>query len=669
MDSLIAKADSIRPVKAGKSRSSLHHQSRPGQSKAKSKGKGKAGEDKAEDKPEDPTLSSIARRTAVPASLQPTGSSSKAKGKQKATPDYHPHIADKKLKAKLNVQKALASQRKNQLVDAELLLPGSAGLIETTDPLEKTWRVTQDDVIHDDGVGLEARAGRKEIVLDEQGTGAYKLRWTRNGRHLAIAGRRGFLASVDWMSGNVLKEIRLGETCRDVTYLQSHHHIAVAQARHAFIYDQDLVELHRLSALIEPAFLEFLSYHWLLACAGLPGTLSYLDTSTGTIMAQHRPKLGPPTALAQNAHNAVIYWGANNGTVSLWTPSSPTPHVRLLAHLGPITAISVDPSTGGRYLATAGLDKRVKIWDQRNYATPVREWVPRSDAVTALEWSQRGILAVASAGHVNTYAAPAIHTFPFPKNQTLNTDITYPGHTTPVLPPLYLTHPLPSGAKPAACVRWQPFSDALAIGHGKGLSSILVPGAGEPNFDSAEADPFENNKRRAEREVRGLLDKIHPDMITLNPDDIGGLAAPSKLTLLGGTVATDANGRPIRQGALPFRALPRLERLRVQGKADETEIPNSDDDDEPVAGETEEAKKERREKRDKMKMRGKNKTLKRYLRKKRKNVIDANVVALRAKIDKQKIGRQRDIAAAKMKAAGGGEVESKPSALDRFKRR
>jgi len=50
-------------------------------------------------------------------------------------------------------------------------------------------------------------------------------------------------------------------------YLHSHHHVAVAQGRHAFIYDQDLVEIHRLSALIEPAFLEFLPYHWLLVSA------------------------------------------------------------------------------------------------------------------------------------------------------------------------------------------------------------------------------------------------------------------------------------------------------------------------------------------------------------------------------------------------------------------
>ena len=48
------------------------------------------------------------------------------------------------------------------------------------------------------------------------------------------------------------------------------------------------------------------------------------------------------------------------------------------------------------------------------------------------------------------------------------------------------------------------------MGHNTGLSSLLVPGSGEPNFDSNEADPFEDKKRRQEREVKGLLDKVGP---------------------------------------------------------------------------------------------------------------------------------------------------------------
>jgi U3 small nucleolar RNA-associated protein 7 len=73
-------------------------------------------------------------------------------------------------------------------------------------------------------------------------------------------------------------------------------------------------------------------------------------------------------------------------------------------------------------------------------------------------------------------------------------------------PPLYLTHPIPH--RPLTSVRFCPYQDILTIGHSAGLSSILVPGSGEPNFDSSEADPFENKRRRREREVKGLLDKV-----------------------------------------------------------------------------------------------------------------------------------------------------------------
>jgi len=73
-------------------------------------------------------------------------------------------------------------------------------------------------------------------------------------------------------------------------------------------------------------------------------------------------------------------------------------------------------------------------------------------------------------------------------------------------PPLYLTHPVTH--QPLTSVRFAPFQDVLTIGHAAGLSSILVPGAGEPNYDSAEADPFENKNARREKEVKALLDKV-----------------------------------------------------------------------------------------------------------------------------------------------------------------
>jgi U3 small nucleolar RNA-associated protein 7 len=72
-------------------------------------------------------------------------------------------------------------------------------------------------------------------------------------------------------------------------------------------------------------------------------------------------------------------------------------------------------------------------------------------------------------------------------------------------------------------VRWCPFEDLLGVSHSAGFSSIIVPGAGEPNFDAYEVNPYENVKQRQETEIRSLMTKLQPEMISLNPDYIGNL--------------------------------------------------------------------------------------------------------------------------------------------------
>lgn len=133
-------------------------------------------------------------------------------------------------------------------------------------------------------------------------------------------------------------------------------------------------------------------------------------------------------------------------------------------------------------------------------------------------------------------------------------------------------------------------------------------------------------------------------MITLDPKFVGSLAPPSKLS----TTTTTFNGKPAIE--VPFARLPRLERLRVQGKADETDVGNPDD---TAPNERTQEEKERK------KMRGKGKSLKRFLRKQRKNVIDPTAVAIRAKLEKQR--EERRLA----KEVTDG-TPRKASALDRF---
>ena len=69
-------------------------------------------------------------------------------------------------------------------------------------------------------------------------------------------------------------------------------------------------------------------------------------------------------------------------------------------------------------------------------------------------------------------------------------------------------------------VRFRPLEDVLCIGHSHGLCTVIVPGAGEPNYDSFESNPFINPKQRREGEIQSLLQKLSPDMIGLGTEFI-----------------------------------------------------------------------------------------------------------------------------------------------------
>lgn len=161
---------------------------------------------------------------------------------------------------------------------------------------------------------------------------------------------------------------------------------------------------------------------------------------------------------------------------------------------------------------------------------------------------------------------------------------------------------------------------------------MLVPGAGIAQYDSGEADVYESYGRRREREVRSVMEKIQPDLITMDTDAFLGRVGD------GGVANRPVHGPNIRE--VPFYKKTRAERLEVLGTAD-TEGAGVLEDGDSVDGSDEEAGGEakpgqgakRREKirqeKEKHKMRGKSKSSKRFLRKKRKNVVDPTTVSIR----------------------------------------
>jgi len=236
-----------------------------------------------------------------------------------------------------------------------------------------------------------------------------------------------------------------------------------------------------------------------------------------------------------------------------------TPHVKLLAHRGPVTGIAVDASEGsaGRYVATCGMEGRVKIWDGRMWGKEVRSWAVRNTP-TSLSYSGRGMLAVGGKSGVTVYR-----------------DLTSSSSESELskLPQPYLNLPLP--ALSARSTKFCPYDDLLCVGHQRGISSLLVPGSGEANFDSNEADVYETYTRRRERDVRGVLEKIRPELITMDVNLLGTVAEAK-----GGETFAEREARS-------FRQLGRMERLRKEGQLGEGlggEAPASDEEEEAGAG-------------------------------------------------------------------------------------
>lgn len=212
-------------------------------------------------------------------------------------------------------------------------------------------------------------------------------------------------------------------------------------------------------------------------------------------------KLGSPTSLTQNPQNAVLHMGHQNGTVTLWSPNSTTPLAKLLAHRGPVRALGVDRD--GRYMVSAGQDLKMSVWDIRMFKE-VNSYFTRQPA-SSVAISDRGLTAVGWGTQTSIWRGL------FSKHSLEQEKIQSP----------YMAWG--GDGKRIERVRWCPFEDLLGISHNAGFSSIIVPGAGEPNFDASEVNPYENTKQRQEAEVKSLLNKLQPEMISLNPDYIGNL--------------------------------------------------------------------------------------------------------------------------------------------------
>jgi U3 small nucleolar RNA-associated protein 7 len=178
-------------------------------------------------------------------------------------------------------------------------------------------------------------------------------------------------------------------------------------------------------------------------------------------------------------------------------------------------------------------------------------------------------------------------------------------------PTPYMKYQIPGSQ--VSSLAFRPFEDVLGVGHSTGFQSVVIPGSGEPNFDTYEANPYESAKQRGETEVRALLEKLRPEMITLDPSVIG------------------------RVDADPVAEQKSKQELMLQA--------NAKNDGKPA----------------KKKMRGRNRPGRR-LRKKQQNVVDAQKQKVRESTDQKK----RREARREQQQEWREKAESAPTALNRF---
>ncbi|PHH82826.1 hypothetical protein CDD82_4698 [Ophiocordyceps australis] len=406
-------------------------------------------------------------------------------------------IKDKKLKSSLKRLESKFETATSRAKDAEVLLENTSGFLEPEGELERTWKVRQQDIVS--SVAVETAQKRFDLKLDQ--LGPYLCDYSRNGRQLLLAGRKGHVATMDWREGKLGCELQLGETIRDIRWLHNNQYFAVAQKKHVYIYDHQGVELHCLRQHRDVSHMEFLPYHFLLATIGAIGVLKYQDTATGQIVAEVPTHLGQPVSMAQNPYNAILHVGQQNGTVTLWSPNSQEPLVKLLAHRGPVRALSIDRE--GRYMVSTGQDQKMAVWDIRTFKE-VNSYHTRQPA-SSVSISDTGLTAVGWGTHATIWRGL------FDKNAPTQERVKTP----------YMAWG--GEGKRIERVRWCPFEDILGVGHDEGFSSLIIPGAGEANFDALEVNPFETTKQRQETEVKSLLNKLQPEMIALDPNFIGSL--------------------------------------------------------------------------------------------------------------------------------------------------
>uniref|UniRef100_A0A0A9X569 Putative U3 small nucleolar RNA-associated protein 7 n=1 Tax=Lygus hesperus TaxID=30085 RepID=A0A0A9X569_LYGHE len=178
--------------------------------------------------------------------------------------------------------------------------------------------------------------------------------------------------------------------------------------------------------------------------------------------------------MVQNPQNAVLHLGHQNGTVTLWTPNLPQPVVKMLCHKSPVLDLQI---TGdGNYMCTSGLDSLVHVWDLRTYRK-LHTYASLQPATT-LAISQKNHLCIGSGSRLQIYDRGLLGKQVQP----------------------YMCEQF-NGSRVTNCT-FCPYEDVLSVCGEDFFKSLVVPGSGEPNFDTFVENPYQTSRQRRDLNVQ-----------------------------------------------------------------------------------------------------------------------------------------------------------------------
>ncbi|KAL9644374.1 hypothetical protein ABK040_005832 [Willaertia magna] len=407
--------------------------------------------------------------------------------------------------------KAEAKLARSEILRTEHLQQRGIELDEN-DIFTKTSQLTQDLILNN----LDENTRKKVFDIELTEYSPYKIQYSLSSRKLLLGGTRGHLSVLEWRKLKSQHEnVLQNDSVRAIQWLMDDGMYAVAQSPHTYVYDENGREIHFCRDFYQVQHLTYLPFHYLLVGATKPNLGSntnnqiiYKDISLGENVATI--KLDPINCLTHNPYNAVVCTGHLNGTVSMVLPrdSNYKPVVSMFCHQAPIKNIAIDPK--GIYMVTSAADDQIKVWDIRKTYQPVttantidypNKLSPKiGDHITNITISQTGMTAISLKHSVAIYK-----------------DIL---HVNQSDKEVYLYHQFPNHIT-ISDLQFCPYEDILGVGHSRGFSSLIIPGAGSSSFDSRLPNPYFTDKQVKDFNVRTLLEKIPADMICLDPTVIG----------------------------------------------------------------------------------------------------------------------------------------------------